>query len=219
MFVEKYYSCYRDGTDGGKDMRSLASMYFLLRLLTDLVIAANDTFFNTGHTFNVVAVLFAGCSLMIALVRPYKKAYMNIIDALILGIMALIALTLANYFVQESSDLLDLFYALVTCIFVFIPLLGLTGFIAYKILKHLLKRLIKNFKTFNSRLLCLSNTSDHNESTVANEFAHQENSSGGSSDTELLDALHPKQYDGEMANYTSADYIQHEDIPNQKLEV
>ena len=31
IFVEKYYSCYKDGTEGGKDMRSLASMYFILR--------------------------------------------------------------------------------------------------------------------------------------------------------------------------------------------
>ena len=31
---------------------------------------------------------------MIALVHPYKKAYMNIIDVLILGIMALIGLML-----------------------------------------------------------------------------------------------------------------------------
>ena len=53
---------------------------------------------------------------------------------------------------------------------------------------------------------------------VANEFAQRENSGSGI-DTELLDVLCPNQYDGELTNHASTDYIQHEDIPNQKLEV
>ena len=30
-FVEKFYSCYRDGLDGERDMRSFAAMYFITR--------------------------------------------------------------------------------------------------------------------------------------------------------------------------------------------
>ena len=208
MFVEKYYSCYRDGTDGGKDMRSLVSMYFLLRLLISILYIG--TFFSIKHTFDATAVLYAGCGLMIALVRPYKRAYMNIIDALILGIMALIAVTLDNYVVQESSDILNLICALIICTFSFIPLLSLVGFITYKLLKC---PLMMNFST---RLPCLSNISSRSEPVVANESARQENSSS-SSDTELLDVPCPKQYDGEHTNHVSTDYIQHEDTPNQKF--
>ena len=69
IFVEKYYSCYRDGIDGGKDMRSLVSMYFLLRLLTQLLLSF--TFYSTLFTFS--AILYGGCGLMIALVRPYTR--------------------------------------------------------------------------------------------------------------------------------------------------
>ena len=32
-FTEKFYGCYRDGLDGGRDMRSFASFYFLLRYI------------------------------------------------------------------------------------------------------------------------------------------------------------------------------------------
>ena len=32
-FVEKFYGCYRNGLDGGKDMRSFAGLYFVLRLM------------------------------------------------------------------------------------------------------------------------------------------------------------------------------------------
>ena len=34
IFVEKFYSCYRDCLDGGRDMRSLASLYFFVILLS-----------------------------------------------------------------------------------------------------------------------------------------------------------------------------------------
>ena len=56
---------------------------------------------------------------------------------------------------------------------------------------------------------------------VTNEFAQRENSGSGI-DIELLlldHVLCPKQYDGEMTNHASTDYVQHEDILNQKLEV
>ena len=33
-FVEKYHSCYRDGLDGGRDMRSFAGLFFLIRVFT-----------------------------------------------------------------------------------------------------------------------------------------------------------------------------------------
>ena len=31
IFVERFYSCYKDGLDGGRDMRSSAGFYFILR--------------------------------------------------------------------------------------------------------------------------------------------------------------------------------------------
>ena len=33
IFMEKFYSCYRNGLDGGRDMRSFVSVHFLLRLI------------------------------------------------------------------------------------------------------------------------------------------------------------------------------------------
>ena len=33
IFVEKFYGCYRDGLDGGRDMRSFAGFHFILRYL------------------------------------------------------------------------------------------------------------------------------------------------------------------------------------------
>ena len=84
IFVEKFYSCYRDGLDGGRDARSLASLYFCILLLFFFLWSVEPNFF-------LVAIFFGGCSLFIANIRPYKKKYMSIIDSLILANMALLS--------------------------------------------------------------------------------------------------------------------------------
>ena len=89
IFVEKFYNCYRDGLDGGKDMRSFASLYFFIRIAGFFGIALFPTM-SLAWLFQVF--LFGGCSLLISLVRPYKKAYMNVTDSLFLCSIAIFAL-------------------------------------------------------------------------------------------------------------------------------
>ena len=84
-FVEKYYGCYRDGLDGGKDMRSFAAFYFILRpmifctskVMILLKISGNDPYLPWNAIFTIAALLIALC-------RPYKKTYMNILDTVLL---------------------------------------------------------------------------------------------------------------------------------------
>ena len=80
IFVEKFYSGYRDGLDGGRDMRSFASLYLFVRVLI---------YIFYGYFLLPSAILPGVCCLLIALVRPYKKTYMNNIDALILALLTL----------------------------------------------------------------------------------------------------------------------------------
>ena len=78
IFVEKFYSCYRDGLDGGRDMRSFASMHLFIRLLAiPLTTWISPTFF------------FVICCLLIVAVRPCKQSYMNYTDAFILAFLAI----------------------------------------------------------------------------------------------------------------------------------
>ena len=84
-FVDKFYSCYRTGLDGGRDMRSFAGLYFVARVLLFLSntiaivlsVSNNDPFFVRGIILTVTALLIALC-------RPYKKAYMNVFDTILL---------------------------------------------------------------------------------------------------------------------------------------
>ena len=83
IFVEKVQGCYRNGLDGGRDMRSFSGLYFLLQffiLIVESFAKATDMFpplFLTGVIFSITA-------LTIALVKPYKKTYMACLDTLIL---------------------------------------------------------------------------------------------------------------------------------------
>ena len=84
-FIEKFYSCYKTGLNGGRDMRSFAGLYFVARLLLFLsnVIASlfyisnNDPFFVRGIILTITALLITLC-------RPYKKTYMNVLDTILL---------------------------------------------------------------------------------------------------------------------------------------
>ena len=131
IFVEKYYSCYRDGTDGGKDMRSLASMYFIIRVIAIAIFQST----SLSTSLVLVAVLYGSYGIVVALVRPYKKNYMNIIDTLLMENLALLPLMVERYY-QEESFALTLLYAMTICTFTLLPLLSLTGFIAYRIFKR-----------------------------------------------------------------------------------
>ena len=139
-FLDKFYSCYRDGLDGGKDMRSLVSMHFFLRLICNFL---NVDEVLISVSFTVVIFLYTASSLLIAIVRPYKKAYMNITDSLILINLALISVVLNNYSSQKNhNSAASVFYEIGGSILCTIPLLGLAGVVFYKI--------IKKFKRFCS---------------------------------------------------------------------
>ena len=97
-FVDKFYGCYRDDPDGGKDMRSFAALYFFVRPLILLAgsVATLLTISNTDPYFprSIILVL---ALLLIALCRPYKKTYMNVLDSLLLAHFAISCQLVSSY--------------------------------------------------------------------------------------------------------------------------
>ena len=88
-FMEKFHCSYRDGLDGAKDMRSFSGIYFLLRIM----IYSVETFTGTRATLDLDSqfargFVFSVVALIIALSRPYKRKYMNIMDCILLFHMA-----------------------------------------------------------------------------------------------------------------------------------
>ena len=82
IFVERYYSCYKDGLDGGRDMRSFAGFYLLLRLFLCLSIVSSSHMKLLSSGFSVASLVYISAAMLIALIRPYKRTYMNVLDTL-----------------------------------------------------------------------------------------------------------------------------------------
>ena len=109
IFVTKFYRCYRDGLDGGRDMRSFASLHLFIRLFIPIFLV-----------FTYPTLFYGGCCILIFLVKPCKKAYMNNTDALILTFLALSSFQIAEMHINSTySD----FYQYSSFVTACIPLL------------------------------------------------------------------------------------------------
>ena len=94
IFTEKVYACYRNGLDEGRDMRSIAGLYFILRFMPFLTksmeqLYTKDKYHSVRHWY-YSGSLFLVIALIVALARPYRRAYMNYLDIFILSDLALI---------------------------------------------------------------------------------------------------------------------------------
>ena len=115
FFVEKYHSCYKDGLDGGKDMRSFASAYFFITILIYAVWSISNSYLS-------LAIMAGGYSLVIAIVQPYKKRYMTVIVSLLLANLALMIAALNDFLVLSQ-------------ICAVLPAVGLAIFICFRLSK------------------------------------------------------------------------------------
>ena len=103
IFAEKIHGCYRDGLDGGRDMRSFSGIYYFVRFL--LVLTAylcqklsKDNEWLSEDMWFPIGTVFLTIAIVIALSRPYKKSYMNILDTLLLSNLALKSYVISSKF-------------------------------------------------------------------------------------------------------------------------
>ena len=118
IFMEKFQSCYKDGLDGGRDMRSFASLYFVLRVIVVIAPKTIDDIFVCKVWFPR-GILLMIATVLVALCRPYKKTYMTISDTLLLSYLSVVCYILSSnsynaYFVPFMQVIFLLPFALVT---------------------------------------------------------------------------------------------------------
>ena len=143
FFVEKFYFCYKDGLDGGRDKRSFASAYFILVLLSCVASPWSSRYV-------LLMALYGGYSLIILIVQPYKKRYMTVLESLILANLALttaLRINIADFF--ASSFLFSMFILSTT-----LPLLGLAIYLGFRLLKKLCLSFLKTSPCFESLIHC-----------------------------------------------------------------
>ncbi len=90
IFVEKYQGCYKDALDGGRDMRSLSGLYFFVRVLVIVVYGVSNILqWSNNDPWLPRSILVLITCLIVSLLRPYKKTYMNVLDILLLTHLAI----------------------------------------------------------------------------------------------------------------------------------
>ena len=100
-FIERIYHCYRNGLDGGRDLRIFSGLYFFVRKASLLVALFSYKFLQV-HPRSIKVIWFPSGTLFliiaffIVLIRPYQKAYMNYVDTLILSYLSLLCFALAS---------------------------------------------------------------------------------------------------------------------------
>ena len=109
IFMEKFYGSYRDGLDGGRDMRIFASLHLFIRLLILLL------------GIWISPTIFCGiCCVLVLLVKPCKESFMYNTDGFILGLMTLHSYLLLDF---KWYNTVNSFYVWSALISAYLPLL------------------------------------------------------------------------------------------------
>ena len=198
IFVEKFYDSYRDGLDGGKDMRALAALYFILRIFVYLIsIAERYLLYN--------AILIGGTAIFIAIIQPYKKAYMNIIDTLLLATLSFSLIMLDLYFRESLGSTAALFYALNIGLVGSFPMWGFLGYIVYKIIpfNRLQLWMKKSFPSCVKLSICCHKKKIENEGSASDQGRVGSQAEMSVADLDLPDRMvNPENYNGQLT-YTA----------------
>lgn len=204
IFVDKFYSSYRNGLDGGKDMRGFACLYFILRIVVNFLLPSFQLLY--------AALLFGGVAIVIAIIRPYKMTYMNVADTLLLADLALCLTLIDLYRREEFGSSTATFYVITVSIMISIPMWGLLVYVFNKLVpfKKLVSKIKQRFPFHQMKLSCC-NKLYHEE----NGDTEQENNNVRSDDLDLPDHIpNTEQHDSDVLTHREANSERPNDVHN-----
>ena len=123
-FVEAFHGCYKDGVTEGRDFRHMSGVYMLLRFL--VIIINYHVLDQVGRLLRVM--MFLSLSILMLIVQPYKKRYMNVLDGLLLALMGFLTLVIITflYILPSANEALALIFVIACSIPQVVLLLSVT---------------------------------------------------------------------------------------------
>ena len=95
-FADTFQGYFKDGTDGSRDYRSMASLQFLFRVLLNL----NNRWFRAGlpifHGMRYTIVILIALSVCYFTIQPYKECYMNTTEGILYSILAALSILIST---------------------------------------------------------------------------------------------------------------------------
>lgn len=146
-FLDTFQGCYKDGTNGTRDCRYFAGLYFIFRIL--LVLVYYFTAPDWILLFLIKQFLFSIAVLAFAIIRPYSEEFYNNLDTTIFTILALLnAFTLySSYRAQESTGVTIHWYYIVFQYFlIYLPIVYIACFLAHRFWKSYKCRIKRYFR-------------------------------------------------------------------------
>ena len=126
-FFDIFYGCYKNGTEGTKDFRRFAGLYFVGRIA---FLALNLINISWAIQYLIQQILCIVAILLFTLARPYKNDFYNHLDATIFGILATInALSSYNYQIADNPS--PYIFAL-EYILIWLPMVYMVGFLFHR---------------------------------------------------------------------------------------
>ena len=151
FFAERFYSSYRDGLDGGRDMRCLSCLFFILMPVIMIHHLVYDIYHAVGDSSLIEVILFFSASLLVALTRPYKDNVYTITNSFMLALLAFRSLfmCLYGYSLRTETKLrkYNYVYAIIILVCTMLPQIFFWAFIILTVLINKTKLVIKLFTT------------------------------------------------------------------------
>ena len=132
LFMENFQGCYKNGTSGTYDYRSASCIGFLLRFALCLSLLRSHSRRVSYSTSSITGfgILLIVTSLFYALVQPYKKRYMNVIETLLYAIAGFLSI-----FIFYEKRIERRFHLILATILM--PSVVFVGYVMYKVLNAL----------------------------------------------------------------------------------
>ena len=165
MFVEKFQGDYKDGTQGTYDYRFLSGIYLFFRIALVTWSHSKQYFHNSLDT-EMNFVLFLAV-IFFALVRPYKKNYMNILESLLFTVCWFI-----NYFYFKflHSSHNSTLYLVLTFILAATPMVAFILYCGYRCINAWIRR-NKLLANILRRCTARRHVSEEESETLPESFA------------------------------------------------
>ena len=127
LFLNVFYNCYKDGTEGTYDLRFFASLYFGLRVLMVLIYPIAPTWALQYLLQQVVCTVGI---LLFAALQPYKIRFYNFLDATAFSLLAVInVITFYNRYLAAVGNLPSPFMYWIQTILIFLPLVYISSYL------------------------------------------------------------------------------------------
>ena len=134
LFLDTFQGCFKDGTNGTRDCRYFAGLYFILRTVLFTTFAFSGIWFQQYIVQQLVCTI---AILLFAIIRPYKKDFYNNLDAVMLGILSMInALSIYNIYYTNLGLPLSIWGLIVQYILIYCPLVYMICYILWKAMKR-----------------------------------------------------------------------------------